>query len=83
MYSASYCVLFILYILYSAVCCLKFCTVLFTVNIFSILEGSLGGQLLNLPLEPETDVSLWSHQQDCGRQLWGGAGPFGVECSLV
>ena len=48
-----------------------------------IVEGSPEGQLWNLQLEPETDVSLWSHQQDCGGQLWGGAGPFGVECRVV
>ena len=45
-----------------------------------IVEGSQEGQVWNLQLQlqPETDVSLWSHQQDCG-----GARPFGVESSVV
>ena len=92
MYSAGYCLLFIVYnfvqfsllftILYSSVYCVQFCTVLFTVNMSSILEGSLGGQLLNLRLDTATDVSLWSHLQDCGVE-WSGARHFGVKPGVV
>ena len=66
----------------------------FSVKKFWKVQGSLEGQLWNLQLDPETDVSLWSHQQDWGgegncffmfhygvnwRQLRSGAGPFGME----
>ena len=73
LYSAVYCLLCT--ISYSAVYCLL-CTLsysaVYSKYVWYITGQSiyLGGQLLNLPLDPETNVSLWSHQQDCGRQLW-------------